>query len=769
MAEQVRFLCDALLLSYSRIFFAEDRTLGALVLLATLTAPQHAVFGLIGGGLSSLTAWVVGVDRDSVRKGVYGLNGILTGLGIGYYFAPTPAMLIVLLVTSVFLTFVTVFLNALLYRHCGLPAMSMPFTLVSWLVMGASTGCSRMVLQGARAHLAALPSGLLPSWLESFCSALGAVLFRLDPLTGLVIVVGLLAWSRMALLLLAVGFVTTAALQAALGIDPRAVGGDALTFNQMFTALAVGGIFTVPGPGSLLMAILAASGSLLSLAGTMALLPAAMSPLALPFNLGVWVTLYTLNLRLHPSLDLFLAPAPPGSPEENLNRSREQLRAWKRWGVALSLPFRGSWTVSQGIDGGITHRGDWRFAYDFHVLGPAGASFSGTGSTVEEYYAYGLPVIAPAPGTVHTVIDGIADNAVGRTNASDNWGNCVILEHAPNYYSCLAHLKPGSILVKPGDFVGRGSPLGQCGNSGRSPWPHLHFQAQMSPLVGAPAIAFELANILVARSGREEFAAKGGLREGDAARNAEPCSDYGQYFPYLLGTGWPFRLYDGSHTHAEMWEAGIDFYGNNYLASYPKKTRLFFVLQDGVLSVKKIEGCRDSGLFLFGSLIAELPFIETYEGVAWRSVEAADYVLWPAAVTLCDVFSLVGLTLRQEIEAQLVRTPDGLRVTTASRIILETPFGPLPLRRRPDGELLLRRDDGVVLARAGKRELRQVRAEDVQPPSPPMPAHAAGRAADFPCGNRPAVGERSRSMCRCVPERDMIRTFNHVRLVRNAA
>lgn len=705
MVEQLKFVGDTLLLSYSRIFFAENRLLGAFVLTATMTAPRHALFGLLGGGLSSLTAWLVGMDRDSIRKGVYGLNGILTGLGIGFFFLPSPAMLVMLVTASVLLTFVTVFLNNLLYQYCGLPAMSMPFNLVSWLVMSASSGFSLITPHGVHFHLVTLPSGLLPPWLESFCSALGAILFQLDPLTGLVLVMGLLVWSRMALVLLAVGFITTAFLETVFGIDPRIIDGNALTFNQMFTALAIGGIFTLPGPGSLLMAMVAASGSLLFLVGTKTLFPAVMSPLAFPFNLAVWLTLYTLKLRLHPSLKLVLAPMSPGSPEENLNRSREELRVWKRWGVTLSLPFRGKWIVSQGIDGGITHQGDWRFAYDFQAIGPNGKCFANNGATTADYYAYGLPVLAPAPGTVYTVIDGVPDNEIGRTNSRENWGNCIIIEHAQNYYSCLAHLQPGSILFKPGETVSRGDQLALCGNSGRSPWPHLHFQLQMSPVVGAPSLAFEFTNIMVSISGQERFVAKGVLHLGNTAGNAIAGSDFSRYFPYLLGTGWPFRFTYGKDEHGEMWEAGVDFYGNTFLTSYPKITRVYYLLADGLLSIKKIEGSRETGLFLFGSMIAELPFIEAEEGMGWRSVEAADYALWPGLVKVFDIFSFLGLVLRHRMEASSALIPEGLCVTIRSHLVLETPLGVLSLLRLADGELLFRKDEGLVQARSGKNQL----------------------------------------------------------------
>ncbi len=41
----------------------------------------------------------------------------------------------------------------------------------------------------------------------------------------------------------------------------------------------------------------------------------------------------------------------------------------------------------------------------------------------------------------------------------------------------VAHLRRGSILVRPGDSVRVGDLLGACGNSGNSTEPHVHLQA----------------------------------------------------------------------------------------------------------------------------------------------------------------------------------------------------------------------------------------------------------------------------------------------------
>jgi urea transporter/murein DD-endopeptidase MepM/ murein hydrolase activator NlpD len=707
MKKYMIFCADTILMSYARIFFAENRLLGTIVCCATLNVPILGLFGLLGGALSSLFAALIGMDRDSVRKGVYGLNGILVGLGIGYYFMPSAQVLLILVLAALLLTCVTVLLNTLLFQQTGLPAMSMPFNLLTWLIVGSTAAVSGLQPHGEHLHLLALPEECLPQWLAAFLSALGAVLYLPNQVTGLLIAVGLTIWSRIALLLMLAGFATSCLLQVFLGIDVGVIGAGSLTFNQMFAALAIGGIFTVPGPGSLLLAIATATVSLFILTGIGGIFPASMSPLALPFNLAVMLCLFTLRSRLHPSFDLRLAPNPPGSPEENLSHYRENLRSWKRWGVALSLPFRDHWKVAQGVDGAITHQGDWRFAYDFQALAADGTLYCNAGLACEDYYSWGAAVLAPASGTVYSVCDGIADNEIGMINAEHNWGNCVIIYHAENYYSCLAHLQMGSISVKPGDLLAKGDQVARCGNSGRSPYPHLHFQMQMSPLAGAPGIEFTFQNFMVMRNERECFVSRGEIREDENICNAVACQECAHYFPYSLGSGWTFMFENGERSEREMWEAGVDFYGNSYITSYPQQTRLYFLLQEGVLTIKKVEGSRTSGLFLFGSILAEVPFVEAASDSSWTSLEAADYVLWPYITKLFDVFSLVGVSLRQKIVAQLVKIRGEIHVTTVSQILIDTPFGAIPIRRLPEGELLFSREGGLILCRAGSQVLRQ--------------------------------------------------------------
>jgi murein DD-endopeptidase MepM/ murein hydrolase activator NlpD len=122
-----------------------------------------------------------------------------------------------------------------------------------------------------------------------------------------------------------------------------------------------------------------------------------------------------------------------------------------------------------------------RRAAELAVTGPDGKTFRTDGKTNADYLDYGQPVLAVADGTVVTVVDGVPENVPGAVDTYMAPGNIIIVEHAPTFFSVYAHLKPGSLKVKPGARVKRGATLGLCGNSGDSSEPHLHFHLQDGP------------------------------------------------------------------------------------------------------------------------------------------------------------------------------------------------------------------------------------------------------------------------------------------------
>jgi Peptidase family M23 len=177
-------------------------------------------------------------------------------------------------------------------------------------------------------------------------------------------------------------------------------------------------------------------------------------------------------------------------------------------GVVLQLPFRGTWLARNSPARRVPSHGTDLFAttYAMDFIAVRGRRTATTRDwrtllstePVERFFGFGLPILAPAAGRVVTVHDGEADHEARRSQlslvpyamtqaarvrggAGAIAGNHLILEgEGRRGYVVLAHLRAGSIQVRPGESVAVGQELAACGNSGNSTQPHLHIQVMDS-------------------------------------------------------------------------------------------------------------------------------------------------------------------------------------------------------------------------------------------------------------------------------------------------
>jgi hypothetical protein len=175
--------------------------------------------------------------------------------------------------------------------------------------------------------------------------------------------------------------------------------------------------------------------------------------------------------------------------------------------VHYILPFQGTWKVGRGgITPETSHSWDLytqRYAYDFFITDANDKPNENTGNNLHDYYCFNQQVIAPADGTVVSVKTNIPDYA-GVGNLSVDWksrdfrGNYIIIKHAENEYSFIAHFRQNSITVKKGDAVKQGQVIGNCGNSGHSTMPHIHYHLQNSARFWiAPGLPIRFSDITI--------------------------------------------------------------------------------------------------------------------------------------------------------------------------------------------------------------------------------------------------------------------------------
>ncbi len=122
----------AILNSYSIIFFS-DKVLFAIIILAiTFLEPFSGLCGLIALITANITADLLGFDKFSIKKGYYGFNSLLLGIGISIGLEASWILILLIILSSIFCFFITIGLENVLAKY-SLPYLSLPF-LFSFLV-----------------------------------------------------------------------------------------------------------------------------------------------------------------------------------------------------------------------------------------------------------------------------------------------------------------------------------------------------------------------------------------------------------------------------------------------------------------------------------------------------------------------------------------------------------------------------------------------------------------------------------------------------------
>lgn len=165
--------------------------------------------------------------------------------------------------------------------------------------------------------------------------------------------------------------------------------------------------------------------------------------------------------------------------------------------VVIRPPLRGpSWVDAGGCCGTSAHRTAlnpvngrlWaaeRFAIDYVQLAPDGRLVTGDSSKPESFAYFGADIHAVGDGRVISVLDGLPEQVPGRDPTglplNQYAGNHVVQDLGDGNYAMYAHIKTGTVAVKPGDRLTAGQVIGNVGNTGNSTAPHLHFQVMSSP------------------------------------------------------------------------------------------------------------------------------------------------------------------------------------------------------------------------------------------------------------------------------------------------
>lgn len=601
--------------SYSQIFLSKNKLYAFIILLSSFVDYNIGLCGIISIIISNLISYFLNYDNFIIKEGIYGFNSLLVGLTLGAYFDFNVALLAIIFFSSLLTLLLTIWLLQN-FTFSQLPILSIPFLLGAWIVILATREfgalelsvrgiytASEITALGGSALLRVYENALnipLPLSLEVYFRSLASIIFQHDIISGILIALGLLIASRIAFTLSFIGFFSgwfffnILESEQILNISYSFFG-----FNFILTAIAIGGIFFIPDFWSYFAVIVITPvNAILIICSIHIFEPYQLPILSLPFNIIVLLLIVALRSR---TIVRLISPVPIQhfSPEKNLYTHQiRQFRFGKKPAVLLSLPFYGEWAVTQGHNGAITHKDKWNHAWDFSIKDRENRTYQGSGSEKEDYYCYKLPIIAPADGWVIEIVNHVEDNPIGTVNLHENWGNLVIIKHAEGLYSKLCHLHK-DIKVQKNAYIHKGELIGYCGNSGRSPEPHLHFQLQSTPYVGSGTLPYPLGYYLVRKEKEFEFHANDIPNKDEYVSNLQVSDLLKNAFAFVLGQQMTFKIFKNNNETLNTWEVRVDMYNNPYIYCFETGSVAYFINDGQMFYFVSFYGKQESLLYYF--------------------------------------------------------------------------------------------------------------------------------------------------------------------------
>lgn len=310
-----------------QVIFVNNPLSGLLILIALfIQSPWVGVMSVVGLVASTVSAILLNLNRDSLRNGIFGYNGILVGAALATFGASgngnwNPLWLMGAIIFSTLTTLLIKTVGVWFASNLKFPPLTLPFIAATLLFLVIAVWMPQPVYTLGTTPTP--PPMLEPiNWSQVATSVpigFGQV-FLMDKFVAGVLVLAAVAWcTPIGAAVGLLGGVSGTLAALIVGIRPDTISAGLCSYNAILTAMAISGVFFAPNLRSLLAGIFMAFfstilGGILSHIFTLVNLPI----LTLPFCL-VTIGGFRFLQQTLPSL----VPVPLhaiASPEEHCQR-----------------------------------------------------------------------------------------------------------------------------------------------------------------------------------------------------------------------------------------------------------------------------------------------------------------------------------------------------------------------------------------------------------------------------------------------------------------
>src|ERR687891_825461 len=253
---------DTLLRGVGQVMFQNNPITGLLFLVGIfIKSYNYGLTALLGLVVATFAAYLLGADRTLIRNGLFGFNGVLTGIALSVFLQWDSYVAVYIILGAIVSTIAMMGLAKLLISWDMVP-LTAPFVLTAWLLLFAIYPFGQLHPTKLISPMPVHPGAAIQTDLQEAggggavgltAANLANALFRgvaevflQDNLwTGVVFAIAILVNSRLCL-----GF---ALLGSALGgLTALVLGGDGVSiyygvygFNAVLTGIALGSVFLV--------------------------------------------------------------------------------------------------------------------------------------------------------------------------------------------------------------------------------------------------------------------------------------------------------------------------------------------------------------------------------------------------------------------------------------------------------------------------------------------------------------------------------------------
>jgi len=335
---------DYCLRGVGQVVFMNNPVTGLLIMIGIFVASAWlGVAALIGLLASTLVGILIGIDRNLIRAGLFGFNGVLVGAGLGLFLAPEwDGLAIIWIIVVSGLSSILMATLATVFQSWNVPPFTLPFNFATliFLVAGRQLANAQIGPLVGPAEVQSLGDGVettlrsvagassandIEGWANAIIRGIGQLYFANDVIAGILMVVGIAVASRIAAVFALIGSAVGMLTGLALGANGVAIYNGLWGFNSFDACLAIGGVFYVLSVRSAILAVCCAVFTALLFGALAALFtPWGLPALTLPFCFG---TLAFTIMKYSSDKLVPVEPADITTPEDNLRRYRRERAA----------------------------------------------------------------------------------------------------------------------------------------------------------------------------------------------------------------------------------------------------------------------------------------------------------------------------------------------------------------------------------------------------------------------------------------------------------